>query len=303
MPVPEFQTLMLPYLAFVRDGRECSLAEMMEHLAKTFDLSSEDLTERIPSGRQTRFYNRVTWAGSHLRHAGLVQNTRRGFFRITQRGVQLLDENLARIDLSVLDQFPEHREFRTRKREAIAKPESESETSEGKTPDELMDEAYNAIRESLIEDILEKVKTCSPRFFENLVVTLLVKMGYGGTRQDAGEAIGKTGDEGIDGIIKEDRLGLDVIYLQAKRWEGTVSRPEIQKFAGALQGKRAKKGVFITTSVFTKEARDFAASIDNKIILIDGTELAEYMIDFDVGVSMVNSYEIKRVDSDYFVEE
>ena len=303
MPVPEFQTLMLPYLERIRDGNEHSIAEMMDHLATTFSLSTEELEERIPSGRQTRFYNRVTWAGSHLRHAGLVENTKRGFFRITPRGLQLLDRNLTRVDLSVLDQFPEHREFRTKKRHSTSKPENAIETSEGKTPDELMDEAYTAIREALADDILEKVKTCSPRFFENLVVTLLVKMGYGGTRQDAGEAIGRSGDGGIDGIIKEDRLGLDVIYLQAKRWEGTVSRPEIQKFAGALQGRRAKKGVFITTSDFSKEAREFASAIDNKIILIDGTELAEYMIDFSVGVSPQNTYEIKRIDSDYFVEE
>lgn len=292
---------MLPYLAFIRDGKEHSIAEMMDYLAQAFNLSSEDLEERIPSGRQTRFYNRVTWAGSHLRHAHLVENTKRGFFRITPRGTQLLEKNLSRIDLSVLDQFPEHREFRTKKR--TAKSEAPRETNEGRTPDELMDEAYNAIREALVEDIIEKIKSCSPRFFENLVVSLLVKMGYGGTRQDAGEAIGRSGDGGIDGIIKEDRLGLDVIYLQAKRWEGTVSRPEIQKFAGALQGRRAKKGVFITTSEFSREAREFAAAIDNKLILIDGNELAEYMIDFGVGVSAVNTYEIKRIDSDYFIEE
>lgn len=302
MAVPEFQTLMLPYLSYIRDGNEHSIAEMMEFLAKTFDLTSDELEERIPSGRQTRFYNRVTWAGSHLRHAGLVENTRRGFFRITPRGIDLLSKNLSRVDLLVLDQFPEHREFRTKKRESTTEPPERAESAEGKTPDELMDEAYTAIREALAEDILEKVKTCTPRFFENLVVTLLVKMGYGGTRQDAGEAVGRSGDEGIDGIIKEDRLGLDVIYLQAKRWEGTISRPEIQKFAGALQGKRAKKGVFITTSEFTREAREFAAAIDNKIILIDGSELAEYMIDFNVGVSAVTTYEIKRMDSDYFEE-
>lgn len=294
---------MLPYLERIRDGNEQSIAEMMDHLAHTFSLSTDELEERIPSGRQTRFYNRVTWAGSHLRHAGLVENTRRGFFRITPRGLQLLDKNLNRIDLSVLNQFPEHREFRTKKRHSDIKSESASETSEGKTPDELMDEAYTAIREALAGDILDKVKTCSPRFFENLVVALLVQMGYGGTRQDAGEAVGRSGDGGIDGIIKEDRLGLDVIYLQAKRWENTVGRPEIQKFAGALQGRRARKGVFITTSDFSKEARDFSSAIDNKIILIDGNELAEYMIDFSVGVSTQNTYEIKRIDSDYFVEE
>ncbi len=172
-----------------------------------------------------------------------------------------------------------------------------------KTPEENLDESYKKIRESLANEILDKVKSCSPLFFERLVVELLVAMGYGGTLQDAGKAVGKSGDGGIDGIIKEDRLGLDVIYLQAKRWEGNVSRPEIQKFAGALLGNQARKGVFITTSDFTKEAKDYVKTISSNIILINGEELAELMIDYNVGVSVATTYEIKKIDSDYFSEE
>lgn len=297
---------MLPYLELIRDGNEHSLTEMMAYLAAKFSLTDEELNEMIPSKKQTRFYNRVTWAGSHMRQAKLVENVGRGLFRITARGQEVLSRNLDRIDRSVLVQFPEYQEFQQRRRVA---DDTEDQLAEDvsqenlKTPDELLDDAYKAIRLKLTGEIIEKVKVCSPTFFERLVVELLVNMGYGGSQQDAGKAVGRSGDGGIDGIIKEDKLGLDVIYLQAKRWEGTVSRPEIQKFAGALQGRRARKGVFITTSDFSREAREFVAAIDNKIILIDGNELAEHMIDFNVGVSSQNVYEIKRIDSDYFVEE
>jgi restriction system protein len=201
-----------------------------------------------------------------------------------------------------LAQFPEFREFRDRKRPTVAMVDDQIEIV-SKTPDELMYESYNDIREALASDILEKVKSCTPNFFENLVVDLLVTMGYGGTLEDAGQAVGKSGDGGIDGIIKEDRLGLDLIYLQAKRWEGTVSRPELQKFAGALLGKQARKGVFITTSSFTNEAREYVRSIGSNIILIDGAELADFMIDYNVGVSVSATYEIKKVDSDFFTDE
>jgi restriction system protein len=302
MAVPDFQSVMLPYLQLAGDGKEHSISEMMDFLAHKFELTTEDLEERIPSGRQTRFYNRVTWAGSHLRHAQLVQNTRRSYFKITPRGLEMLASNPGRIDLNVLAQFPEFREFRDRKRPTVAMVDDQIEIV-SKTPDELMYESYNDIREALASDILEKVKSCTPNFFENLVVDLLVTMGYGGTLEDAGQAVGKSGDGGIDGIIKEDRLGLDLIYLQAKRWEGTVSRPELQKFAGALLGKQARKGVFITTSSFTNEAREYVRSIGSNIILIDGAELADFMIDYNVGVSVSATYEIKKVDSDFFTDE
>ncbi|MEZ4525936.1 MAG: restriction endonuclease [Desulfobacterales bacterium] len=182
-------------------------------------------------------------------------------------------------------------------------PSSDSNDTPHQTPEEQLEDAYENIRESLATEILEQLKSVAPDFFERIIVEVIVKMGYGGTRRDAGQAVGKSGDGGIDGIIKEDRLGLDIIYLQAKRWQGTVGRPEIQKFAGALQGQRAKKGIFITTSDFSKEARDYAAMIENKIVLIDGKQLAQYMIDFNVGVTTVSTYEIKKLDSDYFTDE
>lgn len=302
MAVPDFQTMMLPFLQYASDSKEHNPSEMALLLADHFQLTPDERIEKVASGKQTRLINRVYWISTHFKNAKLIESTGRGTFRISARGLELLSKNPRTIDLKLLDTFPEHHAFRNKKNRKSAVEDS-THSIETKTPDELLDESYNAIREKLSDDILEKVKTCTPAFFENLVVELLVKMGYGGTREDAGQAIGRSGDGGVDGIIKEDRLGLDVIYLQAKRWEGNVSRPEIQKFAGALQGKRAKKGVFITTSDFTKEAREFAGGIDNKLILIDGLELAEYMIDFNVGTSTVNTYEIKRIDSDYFVEE
>lgn len=297
--------MMLPFLRFLSDGQEHGYSELATLLAEHYGLSEEDRADLVPSGRQTRLINRIYWITTYFKKALLIEPAGRGFFRITNRGKELLNKTPARIDINLLETYPEYAEFRKQKARHVNKEtlSGDDEPTDSKTPDEILDDSYNTIRANLISDVLEKVKTCSPSFFERLVVELLVKMGYGGSRQDAGQAIGKSGDGGIDGIIKEDRLGLDVIYLQAKRWEGTVSRPEIQKFAGALQGRRAKKGVFITTSDFSKEARDFAAAIDNKIILIDGNELAEYMIDFGVGVSPVNIYEIKRIDSDYFIEE
>jgi restriction system protein len=218
------------------------------------------------------------------------------------RGLEILRTTPDRIDLRILLKQPGYLEARVRKKEKSI-PEAEAGlTRIDQTPEELMEESFLALRENLGREILSKLKSASPGFFEQLVVELLVRMGYGGSRKDAGQAIGKSGDEGIDGIIKEDRLGLDAIYLQAKKWEQTVSRPEIQKFAGALQGVRAKKGIFITTSDFSKEAIDYAAKIDSKIVLIDGEQLWNLMIDYGIGVSTAAIYEIKRLDNDYFSE-
>ncbi|CAN5204720.1 restriction endonuclease [soil metagenome] len=303
MAVPDFQSIMLPLTQMMSDGREYSLSDMTDALGNTFDLSQEDRIERIPSGRQTRFYNRVCWSTTHLKKAAIIENTRRGVFRITERGKELLKSNVNRIDLPLLGTFPEYIEFKnlSRNRKSPAIPAAD-QIENVETPEELLDDSYQSIRAALKSEILESVKSCSPAFFERLVVELLVKMGYGGTLQDAGEALGRSGDGGIDGIIKEDRLGLDIIYLQAKRWENTVPGKEIREFAGVLQWKRAKKGVFITTSDYSKSAREFAGNIDTKIILIGGEELAELMIDYGVGVSVVTNYEIKRIDSDYFIE-
>lgn len=305
MALPTYQTAMLPLLRFASDGQEHSLREATSAVADAFELTEEERSQLLPSGRKRVIDDRVGWARVYMGQAGLLESTRRGFFRITARGLELLATNPQTVNDKTLKQYPEFVDFISRKSKRNIKENSETEISSqfDSTPEESLEDSYRSIRNRLAVELLEQIKRCSPAFFERLVVELLVAMGYGGTLEDAGEALGRSGDGGIDGIIKEDRLGLDVIYLQAKRWEGTVSRPEIQKFAGALQEQRAKKGVFITTSEFSKGARDFVSAIDNKIILIDGNELAEYMIDFNVGVAVESVYEIKRIDSDYFIEE
>lgn len=308
MPIPDYQTLMLPVLKLAADGKEHKFSHAVEALADQFALSQEERNELLPSGSQAVFNNRVGWARSYLKQAGLLGAPRRGFFVITTKGQQLLAQNPSEINVAVLEQYPEFVEFKNRRKE---KTESNYETSDTEaseqstkeTPEDALASAYKKLRVALEAEIISAVKESSPSFFERVVVDLLVKMGYGGNRQDAGRALGKSGDGGIDGIINEDRLGLDVIYIQAKRWEGTVGRPEIQKFAGALQGQRARKGVFITTSFFTKEAKEYASMIESKIILIDGEHLAKLMAEHNVGVSTVGMYEVKKLDSDYFDEE
>jgi restriction system protein len=302
LPIPDFQSVMRPMLELASDGNEHSITEAREELADTFGLTENEKKALLPSGRQSMFKNRVAWAKVYLTRAGTLEATKRGYFRITDRGRQLLREVPERITIrELMHRFPEIVEFRAPKQTPESSVATESE-DDGQTPEEMLESAYQRFRAELASEILSRVKKASPAFFERLVVELLLNMGYGGSRKEAGEAIGKGGDEGIDGIINEDRLGLDVIYLQAKRWEGAVGRPEIQKFVGALHGKRAKKGVFITTSSFSSEARDYVAHIDPKVVLIDGKQLAELMIDFNVGVSPVASYETKQIDSDYFEE-
>lgn len=293
--------LTLPLLQFASDGNEHEMSEAREALAEQFRLTDAEKTTLLPSGRQAVFVNRVAWAKVYLQRAALLDSPRRGHFRITERGRDVLRDPPERITVKYLERFPEFVEFRSTTKKEAAEP-STAET-EGETPEEKLESAYQRLRSEMAAELLQRVKSCSPLFFERLVVEVLLKMGYGGSRREAGEAIGRAGDEGIDGIINEDRLGLDVIYLQAKKWEGTVGRPEIQKFVGALHGKRAKKGIFMTTGVFSSEATQYVATIDPKVVLIDGEQLAEIMIDFNVGVSPVASYEIKRIDSDYFAEE
>jgi restriction system protein len=303
MSVPDFQSIMLPMLQLAQDGEEHLLADVRERLAAYFSLTEADRNELLPSGRQTRWSNRVAWAKVHLDQAGLLETTKRGWFRITDRGRAALRQPLERITLGFLNQFPEFQEFRKGTKNEAAPSIERGTADETETPEETLDRAYRSIRAGLASELLARVKAASPRFFENLVVELMINMGYGGSRAEAGQAIGRGGDEGIDGVINEDRLGLDVIYLQAKRWEGSVGRPEVQKFVGALHGKRARKGVFLTTGSFTSDARAYAANIDAKVVLIDGQQLAEYMIDFGVGVTPKETYDIKRLDSDYFIEE
>jgi restriction system protein len=294
---------MLPLLRLAADGREHSLADARDALAAELRLSDADLQELLPSGRQGKFANRVAWAKSYLQQAGLLLSPRRAHFQIADRGRAVLETPPSRIDIKFLEQYPEFVDFRTPK-VGISTVLVDAPTAlpESETPEEALEVAHQKMRVGLASELLEKVKAASPRFFENLVVELLLKMGYGGSRHDAGEAIGRSGDEGIDGVISEDRLGLDVIYLQAKRWDATVGRPEIQRFVGALHGKRARKGVFITTSAFSADATAYAEHIDSKVVLIDGRRLAELMIDFGVGVTTSATYDVKRVDSDYFDE-
>jgi restriction system protein len=305
MSIPDFQSIMLPLLKLTGDGEEHSTREFTDKLAAHFSLSEEELKELLPSGKQTLFYNRAGWARTYLSKSGLLEMSRRSYYRITERGKQVLKSNPTQINMKYLEQFPEFVEFREKEsnRRRPQKITGEMIEPEVKTPEELLDDAYQEIRDNLAHELLSLVKNSSPAFFERLVVELLVKMGYGGSRREAARAIGQTGDEGIDGIIDEDRLGLDAVYIQAKKWDTVVGRPEIQKFVGALMGKRARKGIFITTSSFTADAINYVSNIDSKVVLIDGKRLAEFMIDYDVGVTGVTSYQLKRIDTDYFSSE
>ena len=303
MAIPDYQTIMLPLLKFAADGNEHSTRESIEYLANQFKLTDEERKELLPSGTARLFDNRVGWASTYIRKAGLIESKRRGYFNITERGRQVLSQNLPKIDVKFLEQFPEFLEFKQIKKDKEKKNKIVVPIPPETNPEEALETAYQELQQGLAADLIQNIKQCAPDFFERLVVDVLIKMGYGGSRKEAGQAIGGTGDEGIDGIIKEDKLGLDIIYIQAKRWENTVGRPEIQKFASALQGQRARKGIFITTSDFSKEALSYVKNIDSKIILIDGQRLSELMIEHNVGVSSVASYDVKKIDTDYFIEE
>lgn len=298
MPIPDFQSLMLPMLRYASDGKVHTMAEVRDVLAAEFELTAADRAELLPSARARRFDNRVAWAKVHLARAGLLDSPKSGQFCITASGQEVLGRGLSRVDLRLLAQFPEYKAWRTQARAETTSVSTDVEAED--TPEERIEHAVQTIRAKLAAELLDKVKSSTPSFFEQLVVELLLKMGYGRSRSGAGRAIGAVGDEGIDGVISEDRLGLDTIYIQAKRWESTVGRPEIQKFVGALHGKRARKGVFLTTGTFSADAQDYVSRIEPSVVLIDGRQLAEYMIDFDLGVSLHAVYQLKRVDSDYF---
>ncbi len=303
MALPDYQTVMLPLLRLAADGQEHSLRGNIERLASEFSLGEDERKELLPSGGQATFDNRVGWARTYMKKAGLLESPRRGYLRITARGREALKQNPEKIDVKFLEQYQEFLDFRTKRAPKSDQPgESKPEVVLEQTPLEAIEAAYETIRGGLVDELIDQVMQCSPEFFERLVVDLLVRMGYGGTRKDAGRAVGKSGDEGIDGIINEDRLGLEVVYLQAKRWKDTVSRPELQKFVGALHGQNAGKGVFITTSSFSKGAVEYARGLQDKVVLVDGDLLANLMVDYGVGVSLERSYEVKRVDSDYFTE-
>ena len=307
MAVPDYQSLMLPLLRFAGGKKgETSTGEVVEVLAKDLGLSDEDLKEMLPSGIQFTFVNRVGWASTYMKKAGLLESTRRGYYRITSRGQELLGKQTKSINVKLLKQYPEFLEFQqlkgTRSGEKVTTNSSAPDILTA-TPSEALETAYENLRDELVDELLTRLKKSSPSFFERVVVELLVKMGYGGSRADAGKAIGRSGDGGIDGIIKEDRLGLDVVYVQAKRWDNNpVGRPDVMQFAGALQAQKANKGIFITTSRFTDDATKYISQIGSKIVLIDGEQLTNLMIENDVGVSTVSLYPVKKIDADYFDE-
>lgn len=307
MPVPDFQSMMKPILQKLGNSKQLNLQDIYSSVADHLGLTDEEREEMMPSRRQPRYANRAAWALLHLRKAGLVDRPERATYRITERGLQLLQEAPDDISMKDLQRFKEYIAFREktpRKNSGNdSSPIENGDAASGSSPEESMDLAYQMHRKLLADELLTLIRGCSFVFFEKLVVELLVTMGYGGSLADAGRAVGRTGDEGIDGIIKEDILGLDVIYLQAKKWEAVIGRPEIQKFAGALQGFRAKKGVFITTSHFSKDAINYVQNIDSKIILLDGNKLAGYMIDYDLGVFPTSRYSLKNIDTDYFESE
>ena len=303
MAIPDYQSIMLPLLKLSADGEIHQFCQTVETLAKDFQLTDEERKELLPSGKQPTFHNRVGWARTYMAKAGLLDSPKRGTFKITDRGRKVIAQDLKEIDKQFLEQYPEFNQFQQIKRDKVKTTISSDNLAIKETPEEVLESAYQNLRGNLVQELLINIKNCSPEFFERLVVDLLLRMGYGGSRKEAGEAVGRSSDGGIDGIIKEDRLGLDIIYIQAKRWEAVVGRPDIQKFSGALLGQRAIKGIFLTTSSFSREALDYVSNIQSKIILIDGMSLAEMMIDHGVGVTTETIYELKRIDSDYFSEE
>jgi len=305
MAVPDYQSLMLPLLQFASDGEVHTLAQAAEVIADQNALTEADRNEMLSSGQRTLF-NRIGWAKTYMAKAGLLEAAGRGKFRISARGLAALKTKPSKINVDFLNRYPEFVEFRRSGRVPAVGASDAAEATvilSKQTPQELLETSYQTLHRQIAQELLEKIASVSPRFFEKLVVDLLVAMGYGGSKVDAGQAIGRSGDDGIDGIIKEDRLGLDAVFIQAKRWRSTVGRPEVQSFAGSLEGQRARKGVFITTSQFSNEAKEYVNRIEKKIILIDGEQLANLSIEFGIGVAPVITYKIQRIDLDYFEEE
>lgn len=300
MPVPDFQSMMLPLLRFAGDGKEHELRDGIHFIAEHFKLSPADREELLPTGNQSRLDNRVGWARTHMKKAGLLEYVRRGVFRITERGQQVLQQGPTALNLKFLDQYPEHKDwFHAEPAEKNAAQQPSVPLSVA-TPEEQMESISAALKLNLAAELRERMLAIEPRRFELLVLDVLVAMGYGGSRAEAAEVGKGSNDGGIDGLINEDRLGLDRIYVQAKRWQNSVGRPEIQNFVGALSGLHAHKGIFITTSEFSNGARDYVKNLPQRVILIDGQRLAELMIEHNIGVARAYAYEIKRVDSDYF---
>jgi len=302
MSIPDYQNLMLPILRISANGEPHPLAQIREQVADELELSAEDLAQRLASGSQTVFANRVAWAVQFLKEARVLESVKRGVYKITDRGRSLLRDSPVEITTKTLRQFPEFVEFQgnTSVPSTGAAPAPSVSVETKDTPEELLENNFQLLQEALANDLLDAVQNGTPAFFEKIVVDLLVAMGYGGSVEDAGKVVGKSGDGGIDGVIKQDKLGLDALYVQAKRWKDIVGSPEIMKFSGGLTKKNASRGVFITASGFTKDALEYVQALPQKIVLIDGKKLATLMIEHNVGVAPAKTFTLKRLDQDYF---
>ncbi len=311
MAIPEFNEIKAPALQFfAADPKPHKISEIFSILGDHFQLTEEERNELLPSGTQRRWHNRANWACYDLYRASLLDRPKKGLYIITETGKKLASENPKSIDRDFLMRFPQFVQFtqssgskKDVQNDKLELSTTESAISKTETPEERIDAAYQVLNSTLKREVLDQVKKMDPFRFEHLVVDLLVAMGYGGSREEAAQVTKASGDEGIDGIINEDRLGLDVIYLQAKRWQQPVGRKEIQSFVGALAGQQAHKGVFITTSGFIDTAIAYAKKVPQKVILIDGEKLADLMVKHNIGVALSHSYEVKHIDSDYFEQE
>jgi|SRR3989344_4028258 len=290
--VPKYEEMMLPVLQELADGGTRGGQDVASAVAKKMAVSEEDLQQILPSGGQTVFQNREAWAATYLAKAGLIARPERGYLKITERGLAVLKQNPEKIDNEFLRRFKEFQDF---------KAKTPAESTNDSTPQEDLEKGFQGIGASVRDEIIERLHEVNPTRFEQIVIDVLVAMGYGGSHEDAAKAVGKSGDEGVDGVINEDRLGLDTIYIQAKRWKANIGRPDVQSFVGALSGRHANKGIFITTSAFTNEAMDYVKTLREKVILIDGERLASLMFEFNVGVATESTYHVKRIDTDYFL--
>ena len=307
MPVPDFQTIMRPLLECGKKGEEVKTSECIELLATHFNLTAEEIDEMLPSGRQPLFFNRVHWARTYLGKAKLIESTRRGYFKITNIGLDVLKTGPERITINYLKNFEGYREWvddYTSNEGDTDRKDSDLSSDNNISPEERIEKSHVFLDEQLKKDILQNLYEVTPSMFERIIVDLLIAMGYGGGRAEMGRALGQTNDGGVDGVIKEDELGLDVIYIQAKKYdlESSIGRPAIQSFVGSLEGFNATKGVFVTTGSFASTVKEYVEKIHKKIVLIDGKRLATLMIRHNVGVRIKNTYELKTLDEDYFLE-
>ena len=304
--IPDFQTAMLPLLKQMKDERIYDSTSLRDVAISYFKITDKEKTEKTPNGKQLLYYNRIAWSISYLRTGGLIESPERGKYKISELGKEVLQNPPEKITIRFLKEINPNKNLFEREKNIKNTEEKDLEISEDKTPDELIEEGHRRINQELSSILLQNIENASPYKFEEIVVNLLIKMGYGDSDFNNGEVTSKSGDEGIDGIIKEDKLGLDKIYVQAKRWkkDSKIGRPEIQKFVGALDGQRAKKGIFITTAFFSQEAINYANNTSNAtVILIDGQKLTDLMIEYEAGVTVKETIKICKIDTDFFVED